>query len=283
MGYPSDPGSQVVLRDDHHTDPRGPMFPNGHNILAAMQWLVSEPGTINFLHYSGHGGQVRDTERYRTSGYDDTIVPQDFESNGQIASNILHRILVTNMPPNSSLFIIFDCCHSGSAVELPYVYRTDEDGNVKLLSNVKMGIQLVGEASQMLNEGFSFNSVGEAKQLLAGATSFFHSLTHREEQADQNGLGRQEFAGEYANEGQKAIFMYSGCRDDQTSADASIQGSHVGAMSWAFLECMKRWGTGQSYLQVLTNTRQLLVQSKYSQVPQLSVDMQTTLENRIRI
>lgn len=78
------------------------------------------------------------------------------------------------------------------------------------------------------------------------------------------------------------MFMYSGCRDDQTSADASIQGSRVGAMSWAFLECMKEWGTGQSYLQVLANTRQLLA-GKYSQIPQLSVDMKTDLDTRIRI
>jgi hypothetical protein len=55
-----------------------------------MSWLVSEPGTTNFLHYSGHGGQVRpstidfticlmlhqvaDTGGVRVSGFDDTIV-----------------------------------------------------------------------------------------------------------------------------------------------------------------------------------------------------------------
>ena len=52
-GYSSDPRSQVVMRDDSHTDPRGPFFPTGRNILAAMHWLVSEPYTCNFLHYSG--------------------------------------------------------------------------------------------------------------------------------------------------------------------------------------------------------------------------------------
>lgn len=43
VGYPSDPRSQVVMRDDPYTDPRGPMFPVAHNMLAAMSWLVSEP------------------------------------------------------------------------------------------------------------------------------------------------------------------------------------------------------------------------------------------------
>ena len=127
-GYPSDPGSQVVMRDDSHTDPRGPFFPTGRNILAAMHWLISEPGTCNFLHYSGHGGQVKDPDGDRDSGYDDTIVPVDYEQAGQIDSDKLHKTLVSALPPNSTLFVIFDCCHSGSAIELPYTYRSDADG-----------------------------------------------------------------------------------------------------------------------------------------------------------
>jgi hypothetical protein len=133
-GYPSDPGSQVVMRDDRNTDPRGPFFPNGKNILAAMHWLVSEPNTCNFLHYSGHGGQVKDPDGDRESGLDDTIVPVDYERSGQISSDTLHKTLVSALPPNSTLFVIFDCCHSGSAIELPYVYRSDADGNVSMVS-----------------------------------------------------------------------------------------------------------------------------------------------------
>jgi len=37
------------------------------------------------------------------------------------------------MPPDAQLHAIFDCCHSGSAMELPYVYRTDADGNVNMV------------------------------------------------------------------------------------------------------------------------------------------------------
>lgn len=48
-GYTNDQRSQVVLRDDRG----GPYYPSGHNMLAAMDWLVSEPGTTCFFHYSG--------------------------------------------------------------------------------------------------------------------------------------------------------------------------------------------------------------------------------------
>ena len=37
--------------------------------------------------------------------------------------------------------------NSGSAVELPFVYRTDDEGNVNLLDNLRMGANLIREVS----------------------------------------------------------------------------------------------------------------------------------------
>lgn len=237
-------------------------------------------GTCNFLHYSGHGGQIDGDD-----GVEDTLVPYDFERNGQIPSSVLHRVLVTCLPPNSTLHVVFDCCHSGSAIQLPYVYRADGDGNVTMMENVQTGMRLFGEASHLMQGGFSFEEVlmsGEGKGMLSDAKSFFSGLTHKND-ADEYGLGRVGgFEEEYRHEGPKAVWMYSGCRDDQTSADASIAGSHVGAMSWAFLECMKRYGTRQSYIQVLQNTRQVL-RGQYQQVPQLSVGYEQDLNYQMRL
>ncbi|KAI6839585.1 metacaspase [Hortaea werneckii] len=281
VGYSDDQQSQVVMRDDQYTDPRGPYWPTGNNMLAAMDWLISEPGTVNFLHYSGHGGQVP-SDDYRTSGFDDTIVPVDYETQGQIPSGVLHQTLVTKLPPDSTLFIVFDCCHSGSAVELPYVYRTDQDGNVNLLDNVEAGMRLMGSASHLLQGHLSKAKIGEAKSLLAGATDFFKGLTHQQASVDQYGLDESDTMDSYAREGAKNVWMYSGCRDDQTSADANIQGSHVGAMSWAFLNSMKEYGPQQTFVQVLQHTRQLL-KGNYAQVPQLSVGYEQDLNAQIRV
>lgn len=230
MGYSDDQNSQWIMRDDQYTDPSGPYWPTGDNMLAAMQWLISEPGTINFLHYSGHGGQVPSTD-YRASGFGDTIVPVDYEKQGQIPSGVLHQALVSRLPANSTIFIVFDCCHSGSAVELPYVYRSDQDGNVNVLDNVEAGMRLMGAASHLIQGRLSKDKVGEAKSLLAGAGDFFKGLSHQKADVDQYGLGETDTMDEYAIDGAKNVWMYSGCRDNQTSADANIQGSHVGAMS----------------------------------------------------
>jgi metacaspase-1 len=246
-GYSSDPGSQVIMRDDQRTDPRGPFFPTGKNLLAAMHWLISEPNTCNFLHYSGHGSQVRDPDGDRESGFDDTIVPVDFEQNGQIDSDKLHRTLVSALPANSTLFVIFDCCHSGSAIELPFVWRSDADGNVSMMDNVKTGMGLLQEASSLIQGGFTMDKLVHAKQLFAGANTFFKQLKHSGEQQEE-GVGEEHFVEDWKSE-HKFVTMFSGCRDDQTSADANIQGASVGAMSWAFLETMKR-NQNPTYLNV---------------------------------
>ena len=132
-----------------------------------------------------------------------------------------------------------------------------------------------GEARQNVDE-----MVCRCRNLLDLRASLQY-LRHKND-ADEYGLGRVGgFEEEYRGEGPKAVWMYSGCRDDQTSADAAISGSHVGAMSWAFLECMKRFGTRQSYIQVLQNTRQIL-RGKYQQIPQLSVGYEQDLNYQMR-
>ena len=233
-GYPSDPRSQVIMRDDRNTDPRGPFWPTGKNMLAAMKWLVSEPNTCNFLHYSGHGSQVKDPDGDRDSGFDSTIVPVDFEQGGQISSDTLHKVLISALPASSTLFIIFDCCHSGSAVELPFVYRSDADGNVSLMDQVNTGMGLLHNASSLVSGGFTMEKVAGAKQLFSEAQSLFKSFQHRGEQQEE-GVDEEHFVEDWKSE-HKFATMFSGCRDDQTSADANIGGQGVGAMSWAFLE-----------------------------------------------
>jgi len=108
------------------------------------------------------------------------------------------------------------------------------------MDNLKKGAQLVGEAEHLIQGGFTFDKLGEARQLFSGATDFFRGLKHMGEQREEEeGLQEDTFVEDWGKE-HKWVTMFSGCRDDQTSADASISGNNVGAMSWAFLETMKK-------------------------------------------
>jgi hypothetical protein len=153
------------------------------------------------------------------------------------------------MHPQARLTILFDCCHSGSACELPFVFQPDQHGNVNLLDTVKKGAGLVRTAQHLLQGGFSMAKVNDAKMLLRGATEFFNGLHHsRRQEADESGLAAENFQENWENEG-KDVWMFSGCRDDQTSADATIAGTATGAMSWAFIRTMRQY-PNQSYVNV---------------------------------
>jgi len=269
-GYSDDPRSMVILTDDQG----GNFSPTGHNILGAMHWLVSgnRPGDRLFLHYSGHGGQVKDPDGDRESGYDSTIVPLDHVKNGQITSDALHKVLVSPLPRGVRMTVIFDCCHSGSAIELPYVYMADSKGNVNMLDNLKSGAQLAQQAYSLLQGGFNMQKVAVAKDLFAGAKTFFHSLHHEPVETNEDGVGEDHFVEDWKSEG-RFVWMFSGCRDDQTSADSQFQGKPAGAMSTSFVNAIQdfyKQGRKPSYKELLLHTREI-IRKNYTQVPQLSV------------
>jgi Ca2+-binding EF-hand superfamily protein len=115
----------VRLRDDH-----APAMPTKANILAALRWLTTgaSAGDELFFHYSGHGGQVRDTSGDEASGKDDTLIPCDFQHAGQIIDDDLHAHIVEPLPKGVRMWVMLDCCHSGTALDLPHKVQLSPDG-----------------------------------------------------------------------------------------------------------------------------------------------------------
>lgn len=111
-----------MLTDDtpnlHHQPTRA-------NIIDAMRWLVrdAQPHDSLFLHYSGHGGQTKDLDGDEVDGLDEVIFPVDYKWTGHIVDDEMHKIMVKPLPRGCRLTAIFDSCHSGSALDLPYVYH----------------------------------------------------------------------------------------------------------------------------------------------------------------
>jgi Caspase domain len=67
---------------------------------------------------------VRDDDRgEEEDGYDETIVPVDYDSAGQIRDDDLYQSLVCALPSGAHLVALMDCCHSGSVLDLPYKYK----------------------------------------------------------------------------------------------------------------------------------------------------------------
>lgn len=68
-----------------------------------------------------------------------------------------------------------------------------------------------------------------------------------------------------------SIVMFSGCQDNQYSADAWVENKYQGAMTWAFLACVGDYGHESiSYRKALEEIRKTLKRSHFEQVPSLS-------------
>ncbi|KAG6916975.1 Ca(2+)-dependent cysteine protease [Tephrocybe rancida] len=114
----------IVLLSDDSTNPR--QRPTRQNVLDAMRWLVrgAKAHDSLFFHYSGHGGQTKDLNGDELDGFDEVIYPMDFKKAGHIIDDEMHDIMVKPLPSGCRLTALFDCCHSGTVLDLPYIYSS---------------------------------------------------------------------------------------------------------------------------------------------------------------
>lgn len=76
---------------------------------------------IVVFHYSGHGSQERDLNADEKSGMDEGIVPMDYMVRGLIIDDLLKEIFM-KFNPKTKIICFFDCCHSGTMLDLPFAY-----------------------------------------------------------------------------------------------------------------------------------------------------------------
>ena len=76
------------------------------------------------------------------------------------------------------------------------------------------------------------------------------------------------------------VYMLSGCRDNQTSADAWLNGAYSGAMTASFLA---QYTASDSWLNLRNKMRHWLRQKKFSQIPQFSSGRNVNIRSKVRI
>lgn len=255
----------MILTDDQQEQSG---IPTKSNIERAMRWLV-DGAQVNdslFFHYSGHGGSTQDLNGDEDDGMDEVIYPVDYETAGHILDDDMHTVMVSPLQAGVRLTAIFDSCHSGSALDLPYMYST---------AGVVKEPNLAKEAGEGLLNVFTSANSGDYGGAAKHVFNFFKQASISDD-AREKSLATKTSPAD--------VIMWSGSKDDQTSyvvlqailrfaniqcsADATINDKATGAMSWAFIGAMKK-NPQQSYVQLLNSIREVL-QTKYTQKPQLS-------------
>jgi hypothetical protein len=238
------------------------------NIKAGIEdWLIAKtkPQDIVYFHFSGHGSQVTDydgdeleNEEGLKDGKDEMICPADMQRGNQesIITDDQLRDLLAQIPANN-LTVVMDACHSGTITR-------------DLSLSKPRGVEF-GE----VNDERAVVMTATARPVAAG-TSVQPSPVHGE--APSQTAPPSKFSGSGGMEvGKQGQVLISGCKSEQTSADAWIrEGFYAGALTFHLIENMKKAPADITYRELMDRVIRDM-QQKYAQSPQIEGDMNRPL------
>ena len=98
-----------------------PIKPTRENIITELTKLLrnANPGDLLYFHYSGHGSNIPDLSGDELNGADDIMFALDMKT---ISDDELKKIINENLKKDVTLVTFFDCCSSGTILDLKYQY-----------------------------------------------------------------------------------------------------------------------------------------------------------------
>ncbi|ORX80763.1 peptidase C14 [Anaeromyces robustus] len=245
----------MVLTDESKDEKQKPTH---NNITNAMKWLVKDAkaGDSLIFHFSGHGARVKDNNGDEMDGFDESIIPCDFGSKGRIIDDKIHQLLVEPLPKGCKLTAIFDCCHSGTIMDLPYTYQYKQD--VEVIDNdVRKAIfEKTNDVVKTINTGNPAAIADSLKSIFDGSLR----------KAASNGIDPATIK-KLQSKGE--VIQISSCRDDQKSTDIKMGKVKSGVMSHYL---MKLLNDKKEYTihELLVGIRKCIADRKFAQIPQIS-------------
>jgi hypothetical protein len=98
------------------------------NIKDEIEDLVvfsyENPGSEIWLSYSGHGSSI--TSFTEEDFKSEVICPSDYAINGMITDEWIQEHFVKALEKTTKVFVLMDCCNSGSNLNLPYRFKSGE-------------------------------------------------------------------------------------------------------------------------------------------------------------
>ena len=87
------------------------------NKLGLRSW--AENLDLVWIHYSGHGTYIRDSNGDERDGRDECLCPVDYTKSGFIRDDDI-AVLLSRFNPRTKVIFIADCCHSGTIGDLKF-------------------------------------------------------------------------------------------------------------------------------------------------------------------
>ncbi len=235
----------------------------GKAIREELNWLFSNyaGGDVRIFAFSSHGTQVDDKSGDEQESFDEVIVPYDHSWSSPFTDDDLYEVF-KNVPEKVNFTFLADCCHSGT------IQRDLLDSNIDFKSRyippppeVK---DLILQKQDALAEDEEAYIAREMVEMLKAIP-----MDQWANKIDEiRALLRKRFRQNRFQmvETNKHILL-AGCRSEQTSADAFIEGSYRGAFTWALGKAIREANGNLSYEQMMREATEKMKQ--FTQTPQL--------------
>lgn len=252
------------------------------------KWLLrnAKAGDRLVFHFSGHGSYTADTDgEDGEADFRDELLclyamdwdnPKTYLLDDELAE------WTEKIPDGVHVTFLLDCCHSGTGTRFvePQLSRAAKSD--------------FASAASLSLEGVAARRASDGKRTLS------RSAMNEVKPTKQSDIGRQTVLARYApppvevqvaianakksrtfrdilrsaqnRSGSKTAMnhvLWSGCRDDQTSADAYINGDYHGAFTYYFSESVRAAGASNNSNSIIKSVRSSLVDEGFDQVPQL--------------
>lgn len=216
------------------------------------RWLMGDarPGDRRVFHFSGHGSQVLDTDGDESDGVDECLClhAMDWDDPATFVSDDELRRWTERIPDGVAVTFTLDCCHSGTGTRmiLPPLSKAAR-------SDTRSA------ASYEITDGVASSPRGGGVDPGIRLARYAPPPPRVQVRIDRARRGADGSGGSGGSGGTPGRgggprtasrsggtmnhVLWSGCRDDQTAADAFIDGSPTGAFTHHFCRAVRE-GSG---------------------------------------
>lgn len=245
-----------------------------------LEWLVTGlvAGDVAVFHFSGHGSQVRDRGPLDelADHMDEILCPFDLDWQENVITDDDLAGYLSRIPAGVFCYVILDCCHSGTGTRdfrppgednpaLGAVPRSAENYRAARYLPPPFDIE-----ARALGRNLPVRKCGQgsraAEIVEASARGFFSWLCgwfRRSKPVDPVPPVEKPKSPPELNH-----VLISGCRSDQTSADAYIGGRYTGALTFHLTKAIRE-NPGKSAVEVHSIARQAILSAGFAQESQL--------------
>ena len=236
-------------------------------IVARLEWLVGNDNPEKLFYYSGHGAQIP-VQNYSAphqppNGMDSLICPVDFDWNGTYIMDTQIGDILSKLKEGHHMSMVFDSCYSGLIVDREIIGRNFNSDRAKCISTP---LDLL---SRMPGVSLTGVSLDPATFATGGAFTG----------APKQAVTMNPIGGTYS---QFNVAILTGCKSNQTSADANVGNRFQGALSFVMQGIILEQPTiDLKTLRDLCEAK--LKQLGYEQTPQLICKKATEGQAFIRV